>query len=182
MISRRLFLQGLSLGTATGLAQTSFAASATTPHPPQKRLNLRNLHTNEALDVIYWENGQYLADNLAQINRLLRDHRSDEVIDMDTLLIDSLFELSQELGCRNEIHVISGYRSPATNEKLRKQGRRVAKNSMHLHGKAIDIRVPECSLNNVHQAALNLAVGGVGYYSKSQFIHLDTGRVRRWGY
>lgn len=152
-------------------------------HKPQrpKRLQLRNLHTNEAVDSIYWADGHYQLDALEDLNRCLRDHRSGQVTQMDTLLLDNLYDLQQQMQHRGEIHIISGYRSPKTNNLLRQQGHGVAKKSFHMSGRAIDLRLPNQKLSQVRKAALQLRSGGVGYYPKSDFLHLDTGRVRQWG-
>ncbi|MBF0256104.1 MAG: DUF882 domain-containing protein [Gammaproteobacteria bacterium] len=143
-------------------------------------LSFHHTHTGEKLKLTYWENGKYLRDALAEVNHHLRDHRNNEVTQMDRDLLDQLFVLHKKLDTDKPFHIISGYRSPRTNEMLRRQGRGVAKRSMHMTGKAIDIRVPGHSLSQVRLAALSMHSGGVGYYPSSQFVHLDTGRVRRW--
>lgn len=143
-------------------------------------LSFQNTHTGEKLKVTYWENGKYLRDALAEVNHHLRDHRSNERIDMDKALLDQLFVLRKKLETDKPFHIISGYRSPKTNAILRKQGRGVAKRSLHMLGRAIDIRLPGRDLSQVRLAALSMHSGGVGYYPGSQFVHLDTGRVRRW--
>ena len=115
------------------------------------------------------------------VNRVLRDHRSGDFYPMDPDLLDTLYLLQQSVGVSGAFHIISGYRSPSTNEKLRASGGGgVAKRSLHMQGKAVDIRLPGCGLKDLRNAALELKAGGVGYYAKSNFIHVDTGRVRRW--
>ena len=99
---------------------------------------------------------------------------------MDTKLFDQMYLLQQTTGVNGSFQIISAYRSPATNEKLRAKSNGVAKRSLHMQGRAIDIRLPGCDLKNLRNAALDLKAGGVGYYAKSNFIHIDTGRVRRW--
>ena len=111
---------------------------------------------------------------------MLRDHRSDELTAMDPSLLDLLYNLQQKTQGHGPFHVISGYRSPSTNNKLRKNSKGVAKKSLHMQGRAIDIRLPGSELKTLQHAALSLQAGGVGYYPKSNFIHLDTGRVRFW--
>jgi uncharacterized protein YcbK (DUF882 family) len=143
-------------------------------------LSFQNTHTGEKLKVTYWEDGKYLRDAMAEVNHHLRDHRSDERRDMDPGLLDQLFVLRKKLDTGKPFHVISGYRSPRTNAMLRRQGRGVARRSLHMTGKAIDIRVPGRSLSQVRLAALSMHSGGVGYYPGPQFVHIDTGRVRRW--
>lgn len=146
-----------------------------------RQLAFHNTHTGERLRVTYWENGKYQRDALREINHLLRDHRRNEVRRIDRNLIDQLFAIRKKLGTSRPMHVISGYRSPKTNAMLRKKGHRgVAKRSLHMSGRAIDIRVPGRSLNRVRLAALSVQGGGVGYYPGPNFVHLDTGRVRRW--
>lgn len=173
------------LGTTSLLAiSPRLAANTSSPiqgQAPERRLKLRNLHTEESLDATYWVTGGYVKESLKEINHLLRDHRNGQVTDMDPSLLDSLFSLQSRLGHSKEVQIISGYRSPQTNELLRSQGHKVAKHSFHTKGKALDIRLPGRALNDVHKAALDLKSGGVGYYPGSDFIHLDTGRRRRWG-
>ncbi|MDH5592439.1 MAG: DUF882 domain-containing protein, partial [Gammaproteobacteria bacterium] len=115
------------------------------------------------------------------INRVLRDHRTGDIIDIDPTLVDLLNILHHKMNGRKPFHVISGYRSPKTNESLRKQTSGVAKKSFHMQGRAIDIRLPGRELTALRKAAINLQAGGVGFYPKSDFIHIDTGRVRHWG-
>lgn len=180
-VSRRQFLGFAGL---VGLSTAAPAAFATLPVQVlqgERRLQLRNLHTNEFVDTPYWIDGQYQLDALQSLNHCLRDHRSGEVIDMDPALIDNIYSLQSKLEHRGEIHIISGYRSPKTNAALRKNGNGVAKKSLHMQGRAIDLRLPKQSLGTVRKAALTMRSGGVGYYPKSNFLHLDTGRVRHWG-
>ncbi len=143
-------------------------------------LSFLNTHTGEKLKVTYWEHGRYLKDALAEVNHHLRDHRTDDVTRMDPRLLDQLFVVRQKMGFSQPYHVISGYRSPKTNALLRRQGHGVARRSLHMSGKAIDIRVPGQDLSRIRLAALSLHSGGVGYYPSSRFVHMDTGRVRRW--
>lgn len=173
---RRRFLGALALaGSAMALPRMVFAA----PTRP-RRLRFLHTHTSEKLDVVYYENGAYLPDAMHELNYLLRDFRSGDVVDMDRNLLDLLVMLQQRLGSTGTYEIISAYRSPATNEMLRRRGGGVAKSSMHLFGKAIDVRLTDADTRNVRKAGLDLARGGVGYYSKSNFVHLDTGRVRHW--
>ncbi len=148
--------------------------------PPVRSLAFYNLHTGEQTNTIYWEGGQYIDEALDDINHVLRDHRSGELTAMAPSLLDLLYNLQQTVQGHGPFHVISGYRSPTTNEKLRKNSKGVARKSLHMQGRAIDIRLPGSELNTLRQAALSLKAGGVGYYPKSNFIHVDTGRVRFW--
>ncbi|MDT8386260.1 MAG: DUF882 domain-containing protein [Thiogranum sp.] len=175
--SRRRFLQGC-LATGVALASPSLLASR---HPvPERHLKLQNLHTGESLRSTFWADGEYLKDELKAVAQVLRDHRSGDVHRVDPELLDMLYALQLSVGVKGAFHVISGYRSPATNDKLRARSSGVATRSLHTQGMAIDIRLPGCKLRHLHQAALDLQAGGVGYYPKSDFIHIDTGRVRRW--
>jgi uncharacterized protein YcbK (DUF882 family) len=151
-------------------------AAATTP----RQLDFYNLHTGESSSAVYWEGGRYLEDGLAEIDYALRDFRTGEVLSIDPNLLDLVHRLRLALECARPVHVISGYRSAATNAMLARRSKGVAKNSLHIKGKAIDLRLPERRLKDVRAAALALAGGGVGYYPKPDFVHMDTGRVRTW--
>jgi uncharacterized protein YcbK (DUF882 family) len=150
------------------------------PKAAERSLALTHLHTGESLKTTFWADGEYLEDEITAINKLLRDHRSGAVYGMDTKLFDQMYLLQQTTGVKGSFQIISAYRSPSTNEKLRAKSNGVAKRSLHMQGRAIDIRLPGCDLKNLRNAALDLKAGGVGYYAKSDFIHIDTGRVRRW--
>lgn len=174
--SRRRFVQTLAFAApVVAVPGLSFAKSA-----EPRRLRLYHTHTAEKLDVVYHEGGAYLPDAMDELNRLLRDHRSDELIDMDQDLLDLMYAAQQRLGSSGAYEIISAYRSPATNEMLRRRGVGVAKRSMHLQGKAIDVRLTDARTRDLRQVGIELARGGVGYYERSNFVHFDTGRVRRW--
>jgi len=174
---RRGFLQ-TCLGATATLAAPSLWASV--HRAPERTLSFRNLHTGEKLHTTFWAEGDYIREELKAVNRVLRDHRSGDVYTMDPKLLDLLYLLQQSVAVKGAFHIISGYRSPATNKKLSEKSNGVAKKSLHMQGKAIDIRLPGCELKPLRDAALALQAGGVGYYPKSDFIHVDTGRVRRW--
>ena len=176
-LSRRRFLKQAVVATS-GLIIAP--AHAGLNRRGQRALTMRNLHTGEKLTRTYWVDGEYLAEPLADINHLLRDHRSNQSHPMDPQLLDLLHELQHKVGSNKPFKIISGYRSPQTNAKLRGTSKGVAKRSLHMLGKAIDIRLPGQDLATLRQAALSLKAGGVGYYPKSNFLHLDTGRVRHW--
>jgi len=149
-----------------------------------RRVKFHNLHTDEKLDAIYWEGGQYVPDALHAVNHVLRDFRTGDVHAMDPGLLDLLVALSAKTETNAPFHVISGYRSPRTNAMLRAEGGAetgVAKKSLHLEGQAVDIRLPDVQLAHLHAAALSLGRGGVGYYPVSDFVHVDVGAVRQWG-
>lgn len=176
-LNRRNFIK-----TCLGIALGAVAAPALAAIEParERALSLYNLHTGEHLRTTYWMDGAYLSTELDGINHILRDFRTGGVTPIDPQLIDLLFTLQNHLGTRSAVHVISGYRSAATNEMLRTRSEGIAKHSLHMDGRAIDIRIPGCELTQLHRAALALRAGGVGYYPQSNFVHLDTGRIRTW--
>lgn len=174
---RRLFLRAGTAALLTGLMRPAFAAV----RPANFRaLALENLHTGERLKVEYWANGEYVRDALAAIDHVLRDFRTGDVHAIDPQLLDLLDTMHTRLDTRESFQVISGYRSPLTNAKLHEASAGVASNSLHMQGMAIDIRVPGRPLGAVRTAALTMRRGGVGYYPKSDFVHVDVGRVRTW--
>lgn len=148
--------------------------------PGHRSLSFQHLHTGEALRVTYWADGQYIPEALDDVNRLMRDFRTGEVTTMDSRLLDLLNRLRRTMESAEPFHIISAYRSPRTNAALIRQGRGVARRSLHMDGMAIDVRLPGRRLRDLRRAALDLGVGGVGYYPRSNFVHLDTGRVRFW--
>jgi uncharacterized protein YcbK (DUF882 family) len=177
---RRAFLKsglGLAVGAAAlGSAPLAMALAQTSV----RRLAFDNLHTGEKLEVAYWQNGTYAPDALAEVNHVLRDYRNGEVHPIEPTLLDLLAALSIRLETAPRYSVISGYRSPATNAMLHEQSHQVASGSLHMQGMAIDIRLAGLDLGRVRDAAQSLAIGGVGYYPSSQFVHVDVGRVRQW--
>jgi uncharacterized protein YcbK (DUF882 family) len=178
MNQRRSFLKTSAvLATALGVPALARAAVAA---PHERVLRLYNTHTGESIKSVFWAEGQFIPEAVADINKLLRDHRSNTVAQMDPQLLLLLDKVSGKFGGSDVLHVISGYRSPETNAKLAKASGGVAKHSMHLEGKAIDIRMPGRDLAALHKAAMAEQAGGVGYYPSSQFVHLDTGRPRHW--
>lgn len=148
--------------------------------PGYKTLSFEHTHTGDKLKLTYFERGNYIQDALQEINYLLRDFRTDEIHPIDTALLDQLFDLKQTLGLNKPFHIISGYRSPFTNTQLRKHSHGVAEHSFHMQGRAIDIRVEGVSSKLIRNAALTMAQGGVGYYPRNNFVHLDTGGFRTW--
>jgi uncharacterized protein YcbK (DUF882 family) len=147
---------------------------------PDRSLFLYNLHTGEGLETVYWSRGKYIPKALADINYILRDHRTGEIESIDKRLLDLLYAIGKRLGSQNSFKIISGYRSPSTNAVLCRRSSAVAKCSLHLQGKAVDIRVPGCELSSLRNTAIALKRGGVGYYPTSNFVHVDVGRVRYW--
>lgn len=177
-LSRRGFLKGLAV-TAAGLHIPKTLAAM--PREHERSIALHNLHTGEKTKLIYWEQGQYLDESLAELNYLLRDFRTGDVHPIDPTLIDMLHILRMRSGRSAPFEIISGYRSPKTNAMLGAKSNGVAKRSLHMEGQALDIRLPGQDLHKLHRSAVELKVGGVGLYSKSNFVHIDTGRVRYWG-
>jgi uncharacterized protein YcbK (DUF882 family) len=143
-------------------------------------LSFYNFHTGERLQTTYWEHGRYVPGALRQVNYLFRDYRANEIKAIDPRLLDVLFAIRRELGTGQPIDLISGYRTAATNAMLAAHSEGVATHSMHIEGKASDIHIPGIELHQLQLAALRLGAGGVGYYPQSNFVHVDTGRVRRW--
>lgn len=172
-----------ALGFAlAGIVTPLLATPALAARPPAKprALSFYNLHTGESLDVTYWADGGYIAQGLRETNYLLRDFRTDEVARIDPTLLDLLHDLHGRLGSGEPFQVISGYRSPATNAALAAHSAGVAKRSLHMRGMAIDIRLPDRALIDVRRTAMAMKRGGVGYYAKSNFVHVDVGRPRYW--
>jgi uncharacterized protein YcbK (DUF882 family) len=146
----------------------------------ERNLSFYHTHTQKTLEVTYAVGGEYVDSALEEINDFLSDFRSGDVIVIDPKLLDLIYDVRANLGSNGTFEVISAYRSPATNKMLRDAGRGVAKKSQHLLGKAIDVRLRNIDTSDLRDAALKIKRGGVGYYAKSDFVHMDTGRVRRW--
>jgi uncharacterized protein YcbK (DUF882 family) len=179
-VSRRALL-GCAVAGSLVLAVPFPAMAAGT----EWRLAIRNVHTNESVDAVFARAGQFVSAGLAELNHGLRDWRTGEGIAMDHRLLALLVRLRDTLEVRGsrKIDLISGYRSPRTNAALRSAGGAqtgVASQSQHMLGKASDIMIPGVSLDRLHGAALALGGGGVGYYPRDGFVHVDTGRVRHW--
>lgn len=146
----------------------------------ERMLCFYNLYTKETLETVYWKDGNYVPEGMAELNHILRDIRTGKVKTIDSSLLDLLFALQQNLGNKEPFHIISGYRTPKSNAILSEKKKGVAKYSLHMYGKAIDIRIPGHKLRDVRRAAMKLKGGGVGYYPRSNFIHVDTGNIRYW--
>lgn len=175
-INRRSFLKLGLLAPVLPLP-----AYAGQPSAGERRLSLHNLHTGERVDLPYWIDGDYVAESLADISRVLRDHRTGQMAAIDTGLLDLLHRVSAAVGASQPFEIISGFRSPASNLLLAETTAGVARRSLHMEGKAVDVRLPGIPLADLRQAGLVLKGGGVGYYPESDFVHLDVGRVRTWG-
>ena len=186
MSPRRTFFHRATALALAGAASPVLASVARTAPPAatpagERRLAFQHLHTGERLALTYAVDDAYLPESLGALNRLLRDHYSGEVGVIEPTLLDQLHRLQQVLGSTGPFQVISGYRAPSTNARLREtRGGGVARRSLHMDGRAIDVRLPGVELAKLRDAALALRAGGVGYYPREQFVHLDTGAVRRW--
>ena len=209
MIDRRRLFE-LGLGAGASLAAPAWALAAThkqhhhgTRHRPHltpvrykdlreaplplqpvslepRSIALKNLHTDEALEALYWDHGRYVPDALEAVNKVLRDFRTGEVHPIAPGLLDVLADLRAATGSTAPYQVISGYRSPQTNAILRERSAEVAQHSLHMDGEAIDLYLDDVDLERLHLAALDLSRGGVGYYPATKFVHIDVGPVRHW--
>lgn len=162
-------------------SNAAITARSTTDVEPEYRLRLYHTHTDEHIDVVYRKGDTYLPEAIDELDYFLRDSRNGAVAHFDPKLFDLLNELTTAVGQPDaEIDVVCGYRTPSTNKMLRHRSRRVAKHSLHMEAMAIDIRIPGVSTKELRDAALELHEGGVGYYRKHAFVHVDVGRVRKW--
>ncbi len=190
-MDRRNFIQNASsallngaiiAGGATAILRPAFATetapAAAAPAP--RVLAFVNTHTGDRFNDAYWERGAYVPDALAAIHHVMRDHRSGDVHEIDPRLLEQLHRLKGEVSAREPYQIISGYRSPVSNATLASASSGVATRSLHMDGRAIDIRISGVDTARLRDAALAMQAGGVGYYQASDFIHIDTGRVRRW--
>lgn len=176
--TRRRFLA--LAGSAAGLLLISRPALAARPIAPERRLFVVQPVTGEAFNDVYWAEGKYLPESLWRINLLLRDHNNEKIIGIDPELLDVMTRLRARIGTAQPLEVVSGYRSPETNAAARKVNRSVARNSLHMQGKAVDIRVKGFTVGQLRQAAWSLQAGGVGTYPRRNHLHIDVGPVRKW--
>lgn len=179
-VSRRSFLMQAGLAALAAVPAGRLLAA---PANESRRLSFSHTHTGERLSVTYFRSGSYVDAALASVNVLLRDFRTEAVHRIDPQLLDVLYSLQCRCGGDEPFEIISGYRSPATNAKLRGRSKEsgVAEHSLHMDGRAIDVRLPGQATNRLALLARQLQHGGVGYYHVSDFVHVDTGRVRIWG-
>lgn len=180
MVSRRSVLTGGLITLASSFIPRKAFSTVKDLLLPERSLFFYNSYTGETLKADYWSNGEYITDVLNEINHIFRDHFTEAIEVIDTNLLDLLFALREKLTIAEPFHIISGYRTPQTNARLRRSRRGVAKNSLHMYGKAVDIRVPGYSTKTLKLAAIELKSGGVGYYPRSGFVHLDVGEIRYW--
>lgn len=178
-LKRRNFLKLATVSIGLVATNPLFANIGT---DKERVLNLYNPRLDGSFNSVYWTPSEgYIAEALEEISWVLRDHYNNQVKDFDPELLDQMYFLRVKMDSQKDpLHVVSGYRSPNTNEMLRRKGSRVAKNSFHMHAKAVDIYMPNRSVSTLHRAALSMKAGGVGYYPRSNFIHIDTGPVRTW--
>jgi uncharacterized protein YcbK (DUF882 family) len=180
---RQRKIKRLLMPALLGVALTSFSTlSQGTLATEARELSFYHTHTGDHLNVVYWEDGRYVDEALDRINAFLSDFRTGDVVTMDRELLDLIYDVRDSLGSEGTYQIISAYRSPKTNEMLRNRNASsgVAKNSHHVLGEAIDVRLTDVPTAKLRDAAIRLQRGGVGYYEASNFVHMDTGRVRRW--
>ncbi len=178
-ISRRAFLNRVGVAAAASLLIPSAESFASTLGR-ERRITMFNTHTKEEWGFICSPQQNYDTALLDSFSHFLRDHHADVSRPMDPALLDLLYAVTVLTGGRGEYNILSGYRSPETNQWLRKMSHGVAEHSMHIEGKAIDLRTEDLSIRTIQQVALALQQGGVGYYGSSDFVHLDTGEIRAW--
>jgi uncharacterized protein YcbK (DUF882 family) len=170
---------GFITAAAAFIPHKTYAAAASALYQ-QRQLTLYNIHSDEYLKTVYWKDGKYLPDALAEINYILRDRNTGKIKAIALDLLDLLSAMQQTIGSPKPLHVVSGYRTPRSNAYLKKTTKGVARNSLHMYGKAVDVRLPGGSLDGVRRIATTMRKGGVGYYPSSNFIHVDVGTVRYW--
>lgn len=181
--TRRLFVK-TTVASGLGFSAANFVLAegkAVGESPVAERaIELHNTHTGESLQLVYRRGEKFDAAAVAKLRNILRDHRNGEVHDIDLGLYDQLHDLARAAKCDPRFEIISGYRSPESNAKMAAASRGVARHSLHMEGRAIDVRLHGCSCSTLRDLALAAQKGGVGYYRRSDFVHIDTGRVRTW--
>ncbi len=179
-LSKRRFLKSAACAPLLALGTPKLVHAAYSSFTNHKTLALEHNHTGETLKLTYYEQGRYVRGALQEISYFLRDYHNDAVHSVDPALLDQLYDVKLLLGKNKPFHIVSGYRSPQTNANLRRHSHGVARQSLHMEGRAVDIRIEGVSAKTIRDAALSLYRGGVGYYPNSNFVHLDTGDVRAW--
>lgn len=184
LVGRRGFLTfgmaALAAVSVPPLLSPATAQAAPLPGTSVRRLALHNINTGDRFDDVYWANGAYRPEALRKLDVLLRDHRAHQVCRTDPRLFDVLWQVRQHLESTEAYQVVCGYRSRKTNALARRRHRGVAKESYHTRGMAVDVVLPERSLKGIAQQAMSMQAGGVGYYPRSGFVHMDVGPVRHW--
>jgi uncharacterized protein YcbK (DUF882 family) len=175
---RRLLGAAGMLAGASAAGVLKSVAAEHTGHP--RRIRLENRHTLESLDLVYRDGGDYLPGAMLEIQRLLRDHRTGMEHPIDPALMDYLCDAARLMGVDPAFTVISGYRSPRTNDMLPERSSALASRSLHVQGRAMDVQLAGVDCADLAEHALSLRRGGLGYYKTSDFVHLDTGRFRTW--
>jgi uncharacterized protein YcbK (DUF882 family) len=178
-VGRRSVVLGI-LGGAAAVAAPAPAWARALINKSGRELSLLNLHTGERLRAEYWHNGRYLPDALHALAVLLRDHYNNKIHPIDPTLLDIIHVLHARVRSHAPFNVVCGYRSPETNAMMHEASAGVAVHSMHIQGRAIDIRLPGTRLATLQRVALAMQVGGVGYYPEDDFVHVDSGPIRRW--
>lgn len=182
VMTRRALLGGLAgLGVVATTPAFASAPALLTGAGDYRKLALRSKRTGEWLDTVYWVEGEYIPEALDAISHLMRDWREDLVKPIDPRTIDIMSATHRLLECDEDFLVVSGYRTKRTNAMLRRRSRAVARNSYHTKGMAVDVKMKTRTVRQISGAALALHAGGVGKYSRSSFVHLDSGPVRDWG-
>ena len=179
-VSRRAFLKAAGIAWIAGNFPKPSFATLGKDIPNAKVLHLFHPESEESLTTTYWSGGKYVDSALSDIDFIMRDRHTGETRQIDKDLLDLLYNISLELTTNKPFHILSGYRCPETNELLRKQGWAVSVQSLHEKGKAVDIRLPSTHLSSLRRAAYRLKKGGVGYYPKLDFVHIDIGTIRYW--
>ncbi|MFC1882324.1 DUF882 domain-containing protein [Thermodesulfobacteriota bacterium] len=179
-LNRRGFLRLLLWAGLISYPSKSALAFIDYLAPEEKLLSLYNPNTKEKFDSVYWRNGSYVAEALKDINYLLRDVRTDAIKPIDKDLLDLIFSISIKLKPQKPLHIMCGYRTSRTNSLLLKRNKSAAKNSYHIKGQAVDIRLPGLRTSELRRAAYELRQGGIGYYPRRRFVHIDVGPVRYW--
>ena len=180
LIDRRRFFKIGAHAALCSVFPVSAIASIDRLLMPERNLFLFNTHTGEKVDVCYYSKGQYQPEAIEKINFIFRDYRTGEIKPIRKELLNLLYSVSKKLDQPARLHIISGYRSPETNAELRMKSKYVAKNSLHIQGEAADIRVPGYDTRWLRKVCMKFKAGGVGYYRKSDFVHVDIGPVRHW--
>jgi uncharacterized protein YcbK (DUF882 family) len=179
-VDRRFFIKVFAQTALCSVFPVSALAAIDRLAAPKRTLLMYNIHTDQRLDARYYTRGRYQPDALKEINYILRDYRTGEVKPIRKELLNLLYSISRTLDRSPQFDIISGYRSPETNAMLRRRSKNVAKNSLHMEGEAVDIRIPGCDTRRLRNICMKLKSCGVGYYPKSDFVHVDIGSVRYW--
>lgn len=180
-ISRRSLLAAFAATAVTAAPTFANAAGFLRGGGDIRRIRMYSGRTGERLDMVYWIDGKYIKDALKEVNHFMRDWRTGDTISMDTRTIDIMAAAHNLMDANEPYMLLSGYRSPKTNQMLRSRSRGVARNSLHLKGQAADLRLSSRTVTQMARAAMACNAGGVGKYSRSNFVHMDCGQVRSWG-